>query len=730
MSDSKIGHSHAERHTKLRYGLEDLHDIAEGSFKSSFGRQLQKLDDWTARIAAIGQVKAGKSSMLNALIGDIGFLPSDVNPWTSVVTNMRVNIPGDPHCGACFEFFDESSWNRIINGDPRVRKAAEKHLPGFDPEILREQTEEMRRFAKRRLGDSFTKMLGSRHEYDLLSAELLESYVCAGPGIAEADAETAVGRYSAITKVANLYLQSDEYAVPTIITDTPGVNDPFLVRDEFTCQSLDQSDIFLIMLSAHQALTPVDVALIRMLALQGKKDIIIFVNRVDELEGPSDRAASVIADVRERLQEVVPGRYFPILFGSAYWAELALREDTELDKLREIIKTNRIDEFVSRHRADLDKPTLRLSTGIKEDTELTDEERAASQAQLDLRTSLLLASGLPELKTAISDAVQSGSGRRMLEAVSGETHAQIAAMRSVLNRQSHETRDRIELFGSGKTAEFRDNLASEMHEIARSHAQLSELVEASNADLDTAINDCWVSLQKSMDKEIRGFVEEQRELISELWFSENGEQTEAEVDLLELRSALEDKFHSNYKSARELIDIMLKRALADGEILSTSALGSEVGLTISGLPNEFAAATFSTTRKTLSFNLQSRRSWKFWKAKEVDIEKSLDGLRRVVAAEVFPATNRMVVAFNRSLAERALAGKGRLDLLVDIVGTTLTDRLLRLRADQRIISETDPEAARAKLVNRLQSDLEIIDNKLKRIGSTDEIFVDREAQAA
>ena len=178
----QIGLEHQQRLNALRQTLTVLRDVSTGEFAAAFDTQLQRLNSWTARIAAIGQVKAGKSSTLNTLVGELGFLPADVNPWTSVVTNMRLNIPGDPKTGARFEFFDEESWDRIINGDPNVREAAKKFLPGFDPEILRAQTEEMRQHAARRLGPAYVKLLGKQHDYDLLSGELLESYVCAGAG--------------------------------------------------------------------------------------------------------------------------------------------------------------------------------------------------------------------------------------------------------------------------------------------------------------------------------------------------------------------------------------------------------------------------------------------------------------------------------------------------------------------------------------------------------------------
>jgi len=57
----QIGLAHQQRLTKLRQVLTTLKDVATGEFAAAFDTQLQRLDSWTARIAAIGQVKAGKS---------------------------------------------------------------------------------------------------------------------------------------------------------------------------------------------------------------------------------------------------------------------------------------------------------------------------------------------------------------------------------------------------------------------------------------------------------------------------------------------------------------------------------------------------------------------------------------------------------------------------------------------------------------------------------------------
>ncbi len=701
----QIGIAHHQRATELRQVLKDLKRASSGEFVNAFDSQIKRLDNWTARVAAIGQVKAGKSSTLNALIGEIGFLPSDVNPWTSVVTNMRLNVPGDPGSGARFEFFDEQSWDRIINGDPNLREAAKEFLPGFDPEILRAQTEEMREHAAKRLGPSYVKLLGKKHDYDLLSGDLLESYVCAGAGSSQVANDDKVGRYSSITKVAHLFMQSDRYAGPTIITDTPGVNDPFLVRDEFTCQSLDQSDIFLVMLSAHQALTEVDVALIRMLALQDDKDVIIYINRVDELENAPERIRRIRKDVSERISMAVPDARFRVICGSAYWAQAAMDRTLSEVTLDKLIRSSMVEEFNAANR-----------TG----------HPAAQTA----REKLLLASGLPEIEQALSDAIDNGTGARLIDSIRQEAGFQIAAMKSLYNRQRYELQDQIEIYGSGRTAEYREQLEDEMTLLAETYTALAELIEETDNHIDETVNTSWVAIQQKMDAETARFMKTQRKTIGNL--VKNGrDNMQNEVDLLPLRVAMEDRLRTSYDQTRNALDRMLRKGLSDAlTIANRVTTGLDGQITMAGLPGKNVEVTFATSKKSLSFDLVPKRSLMFWK-KKVDLDKTVDAFRRVASAEVKPATNKMVEAFTGTMTERAMAGKSRLTLVARIVEQSLNDRIVRLREDHKLLKSADYESAKSKIMNRLHNDIEVIDDRLQVIASKESTFsTEQNEQAA
>ena len=184
----------------LRGTLDGLLSVSGKAGQPAFEEIRDQLDAWAAKVAVIGQVKAGKSTFLNAFLNETELLPSDVNPWTSVVTNMRINLPNDPASGASFQFYDEAAWNEILNGTTEIRTLAEQLLPGFDTALLRRQTEAMRDRARRRLGAQYETLLGTSHNYEVATPHLLQRYVCAGSASDLEHHKSAPGRYASITR--------------------------------------------------------------------------------------------------------------------------------------------------------------------------------------------------------------------------------------------------------------------------------------------------------------------------------------------------------------------------------------------------------------------------------------------------------------------------------------------------------------------------------------------------
>jgi len=284
------------------------------------------LEQQVCRIAVIGQIKAGKSSFINALVQQPELLPTDVNPSTTAVTNLHFRACRDGEDPAAFEFFTASEWDTLAEGGGKLRELTERLVPGFETDLLRRHVMALRSRAAARLGPEFQRLLGQSHRFAKLSPDVLRQYVCQGH-MAVMVADQPIGRFSDITKSADLVLPEGPFDYPVTVIDTPGTNDPFLVRDEITRRCLEAADITIVVLTARQALATSDVALLRILRGLQKERIIVFLNRIDELSDIGKDCEQVADSVRRKLRLEFPGTDIPLIEGSAWWANCALARD-------------------------------------------------------------------------------------------------------------------------------------------------------------------------------------------------------------------------------------------------------------------------------------------------------------------------------------------------------------------------------------------------------------------
>lgn len=300
----------------------DLRSAMPARAVSFIDEALRLLGRLTCRIAVVGQVKSGKSSFINALVKRPGLLPTDVNPWTTAITHLHFGkVDAPPGVAAEFKFFDANEWDHLANGSGYIRELTQRLVPGFEAELLKSHVDAMRRRSEERLGQTLDKLLGATHAFKEISPDILERYVCSGPLDNRVDQK---GVFSDIIKHADLYFESSEFGFPTTIIDTPGTNDPFLVRDEITRRALAAADIYIVVLTARQALSSADISLIRILRGLNKERIVVFINRIDELGDVARDVPVIVQHVKAGLQREFPRSTIPIVAGSASWARTSL----------------------------------------------------------------------------------------------------------------------------------------------------------------------------------------------------------------------------------------------------------------------------------------------------------------------------------------------------------------------------------------------------------------------
>ncbi len=115
---------------------------------------------FSAKVSLIGQVKAGKTKLTNALTGMPEMLPSDVNPWTSVVTSIHVNTPKPRGSDAVFTFYTEKDWAELTEDGDHLGKLAQRANFEAEQDEMRAQISAMRAKTEARLGANFSFLLG------------------------------------------------------------------------------------------------------------------------------------------------------------------------------------------------------------------------------------------------------------------------------------------------------------------------------------------------------------------------------------------------------------------------------------------------------------------------------------------------------------------------------------------------------------------------------------------
>lgn len=423
----------------LRHALETLKSIGDENAIRRAERMLRQLELFEPSVTMIGQIKSGKTSLVNAMIGAPDLLPADVNPWTSVVTSLHLHPKTEAFSNsASFQFFDKDEWDKLISGGGRIGELASRAGADDELEKIKQQVSKMREKSRARLGRKFEMLLGQKRDYGYFDKDLIERYVCLGE---EPDSEAGApvhmqGRFADITKSADLHMQRTSLPMRLCLRDTPGVNDTFMMREQITIRAIRDSRLCVVVLSAHQALSSTDMALIRLISHVKSRDVIIFVNRIDELSDPAAQVPQIRDSIAGTLEKHKGPTGGEVIFGSALWASYAL--NLQLDRLP-AASDRALSNWAAREGGSL---------------------RARDEA------TVWKLSGLPDLQAAIGQRIVTGIGAATLQRI-GASAKNLASglaaadkmletevsLRTVQDMDSHKARTRMQaLCSDHKTA--------------------------------------------------------------------------------------------------------------------------------------------------------------------------------------------------------------------------------------------------------------------------------------
>lgn len=266
-------------------------------------------------IGIIGRVKAGKSSLLNALFfGGKQILPKAATPMTAALTIIRYDE--NPH--AEIEFFtpqdialikkEHESFKQLYEkkqqeAEQKGREDEKKKKIPYDPKrIERIVKRDMDHHPKAGSFEQYEQMKKSGKLAEFSASGKDTTCTIAGSEISAlmnslSNYVSADGHYMPFTKSVTLYLNIEDLKDIQVV-DTPGINDPIKSREERTEHYLGECDVVFVVSPAGEFLSEEDLNL--MGHISGKKgvdQVFLTASRFDQqLYGSEKERAQGILD--------------------------------------------------------------------------------------------------------------------------------------------------------------------------------------------------------------------------------------------------------------------------------------------------------------------------------------------------------------------------------------------------------------------------------------------------
>ena len=296
----------ASKHKEVLYDtfLNKNADLKDESFlREEYDRRIDANRD--LQIGIVGRVKAGKSSLLNALLFDgETILPKAATPMTAALTILSYS----EELKVTIRFFEQRDFKRLKDAseiyenkfrtlvEEFVEKARKENelvagiqKKAFDESKVRERAS---REAKRTLRENIG-LSGAYEQYKQIEASSIAQKDVAGQEKilhpkSVADISSMLADYVGSEGMYMPFTQSVEIAYPNEklkgirIVDTPGFNDPVPSREDRANQLLKTSDVILILSLAGRFLDANDkVVLDKVTTKDGLRELFVVASQVD-----------------------------------------------------------------------------------------------------------------------------------------------------------------------------------------------------------------------------------------------------------------------------------------------------------------------------------------------------------------------------------------------------------------------------------------------------------------
>jgi predicted GTPase len=395
----------------------------EGAIEES----LRHLEEGTFQVAFVGQMKAGKSTLVNASIFEDQVLPVASTPQTAKLTVVEQGE--EP--SATVHFYSTEKWSEI---EERAEQERQSDADNFS---YAQQVEQ----ARERLGfGRVEELLGTTREIEI---DELDEYVASYD---EIDGE---GQFVDVTESVTIEYPFD-WGEGVEVVDTPGTNDPNEMREQVTHEYLDQADAVVMVLYGGRPANTEDIRFLREKLLNaGPSQVIIAVNKWDQV--PEAQQADVESYLREALIEQV-------------------EENDELDLPDEFRRSLKTDEIypVSAMRALLARTNKDIQSGRHY------WRKVCRRKGIESLDEALEASGIEELERGIQEYLVDNKGRELLDGPLRQSRSVLEKLQSELGQFEERIETRLDNLNK-RLDELEDELASKRDEFDSMGDELDEL---------------------------------------------------------------------------------------------------------------------------------------------------------------------------------------------------------------------------------------------------------------
>lgn len=644
---------------------------------------VDKIRNRPFRIAVLGQMKAGKTTVVNALAAQPGLLPSDVNPWTVAVTRLHLGQTSDDGSAGVFRFFATDEWAEIASGG-RVSALQKQLVPDVELDGLRAQVETVQAQARQRLGDDYARLLGQSHRHREVTSELISRYVAALDG--SGDAERPI--FSDITRSADIFLAESPFGLPVTLADTPGTNDPFLVRDEITLQCLDEMDAAIVVLSARQALSMADIALLRMLRGLRKDRLIVVVNRCDELDEPAAHAP-IVAQHVNRLLDREFGRSIEVLTFSAAWATIALSADAAVRSAA--LDGGLAGSLIAKGAATRDEVNRWRSM-------------PGSIAPERWREAVLTAAGMPPLHQAL--------GRLLADSGLGGMIAQTLKTLSVIAEQQEglARRDLSQLEETLKGAQSDvlsggfelERLQTAIERLDGTMVKLERIASERTAEIEQTQRQGLDRLNQHLKQVVDDFLDKERANFI-LALDQQTTTKPVRFEVGKLRKELEQAFLSEYRALyQHIVNIQLAASQHFRRVVNDELPSTNLDIHVNVVSNSFVYPSLRALGRVSAFDVDPKL-WGRWRKAKRSLKEAAEAFEQILRGEFEDIASELAGVAEHEIMGSASSLQRRLNLtIMDAVNSArqrraeLLDRLAALEAQR------EPKAQERLLEDQLE----------------------------